>query len=71
MKIITLRVEIAAGDSAKTADVKALLTSTIRSLGAMNPIPDDFAEVTSDMTVLYNSADVKQGLETFKKKARS
>ena len=69
MKIINLRIQIAAGDDAKLEDVKPLIRDAVRAIGARNlaPDPDD---ITKDMIVLFEAADVKQGPETVKRKAK-
>lgn len=69
MRILTLRLQIPAGDDAKMEAVKPLVLAAIRGIGRK-----DFAtepnELTNDQIVLFDAADVKQGPETVKRKER-
>ena len=70
MKIISLRVQIPCGDDTKVVDVKQYLEDVIRSAGRKN-FGDGTVDVTHDTAALFDAADVKQGAETVKRKARA
>lgn len=71
-KIAVFKVELATGDRASHAIIKATIQATIRSLGVADVAPAPEADpglLDDDRTAWYSSAQVKQWVNPAKPKA--